>query len=322
MVGIARKSSQAELINASGFGQSGDEFQIKTKKLRTFLSRTLSPALLSRYPDGITFSYPTGPLELPMTDTNDTSLGTDVESKYAWWRTLEVISEYKEFPSAIAYLSNYIAREGPFDGVVGFSQGAALAAIVASWCEAPWVPERSSALATQDIPVTIKAPQRPLKFAICYSGYRATPRYYGGFYSPRIQTPVFSVTGDWDHMVNTTRSQELKESCSNIEIMSHPGTHYVPIGDKYLEPVGDFINRVLMSQCEESSNEFNAALCSSNLNHRALPRKAASINSPVLRPRVRCISRKSYRVYLGRSDVAYKRVAYASELAQSHRNSI
>ncbi|GAU44834.1 hypothetical protein TSUD_238070 [Trifolium subterraneum] len=47
---------------------------------------------------------------------------------YEWFQANQDFTEYKNFDECLVYIENYMLKNGPFDGVLGFSQGAFLAA--------------------------------------------------------------------------------------------------------------------------------------------------------------------------------------------------
>jgi hypothetical protein len=71
----------------------------------------------------------------------------------AWWLTNEDRSEYKRasrptsvcrlvltgagFDETLAYLHEYLVNSAPFDGIMGFSQGGCMAAVLAALVEKP-----------------------------------------------------------------------------------------------------------------------------------------------------------------------------------------
>ncbi|XP_022631532.1 esterase FUS5 isoform X2 [Vigna radiata var. radiata] len=73
-------------------------------------------------------------LELVFLDGQFPSLGrSDVEGifdppYYEWFQANEDFSEYRNFEECLAYIQDFMLKNGPFDGVLGFSQGAILAA--------------------------------------------------------------------------------------------------------------------------------------------------------------------------------------------------
>jgi dihydrofolate reductase len=107
----------------------------------------------------------------------------------------------------LAAVAKVIAEEGPFDGVIGFSQGATMAAMVASLLE----PGRKEAFQHFEKDTSEGAPgipfptafeqlqHSPLKFALLYSGFRAPGARYRAFYeNPPIQTPALHILGTLD----------------------------------------------------------------------------------------------------------------------------
>ncbi|XP_050905401.1 esterase FUS5 isoform X7 [Lathyrus oleraceus] len=47
---------------------------------------------------------------------------------YEWFQANEDFTEYRNFEECLTYVEDYMLENGPFDGVLGFSQGAFLAA--------------------------------------------------------------------------------------------------------------------------------------------------------------------------------------------------
>jgi predicted esterase len=76
-------------------------------------------------------------------------------------------------------------------GVLGFSQGAALAGMLAASLEP------SRAWGTAGLATT----HEPLAFAVCYSGFRAPGERCHGFYEPPISTPILHFIGSLDTVV-------------------------------------------------------------------------------------------------------------------------
>lgn len=155
-------------------------------------------------------------------------------------------------------IADHIHKEGPFDGVVGFSQGAAAAAIVASLLEGPErfqaFEAKSHASATEGMqyPRSLldagrdgaNFVQPPLKFAVCYSGFRApnTPRY-SALYEPHIKTPVLHVLGQVDVVVEEARARALIDVCEGgaRNTVVHPGGHFVPSQKPWLDAAVGFV---------------------------------------------------------------------------------
>ncbi len=195
-----------------GYTQNGHFFSIKTRPLTRTLTKTLSQTY-NVPEDSIEFIYPDGILQLRSPDTSDDASHNIKESSTdmrAWWHNLDGVNPYIHIEETLASLAVLAHTRGPFTGVIGFSQGATLAAMFTAWCESGSVPGRHESMqamakAKQNallLEILSQPPQqRPLDFAVYCSGYRGTPEYYWGFYEPRIGTPTVHVHGRWDTLI-------------------------------------------------------------------------------------------------------------------------
>jgi hypothetical protein len=238
-----------------GFAQSGPFFQIKTRAVSKMLRETISHCYNVMTED-VELVFPTAPLQLRTSDL----IGTCAEGRaflddsdtWAWWRNLDVASRYIGIESSLASLLLLVQQNGPFTGVVGFSQGATLAAMFASWCENGAVPGRSDALreASHDDPLLLQLlsspPQCPLDFALCFSGYRGTPRFYHGFYTPQIATPNIHIIGELDTMISRDNSEDLIASCREPKVVEHQGVHFVPRDVEILNQISKALEGIII----------------------------------------------------------------------------
>lgn len=149
----------------------------------------------------------------------------------AWFMSRE--GKYIGWGVTAAYLTEFIREHGPFDGVIGFSQGACLSGILTAAAEHPdRIPEVSEPILTQ-----------PFRFAISISGFRAADPKFDPLYSEPIQTPVLMIHGENDSIVTNQRAQTLIDRCHNLRVLRHPGEHYVPTS----APWRRFIHDLLVS---------------------------------------------------------------------------
>ena len=89
--------------------------------------------------------------------------------------------------------------------------------------------------------------QRPLRFAVSYSGFVAPGEKYRGFYEPKISTPVLHVLGQLDVVVDEARARTLVAACEEGEkrVVMHPGGHFVPSQKPWLDAVVGFIKECM-----------------------------------------------------------------------------
>lgn len=125
-------------------------------------------------------------LDAPTTSSAATDPDLPLEEQpRAWWRACDD-GTYQQFDQTIDFLNEQFARLGPFDGVFGFSQGACMAALIASAFEDP----------TRYPRFILPPSQGPLRFCIAVSGFQARdPKIQALFPPSGIHTPFLHVLG-------------------------------------------------------------------------------------------------------------------------------
>lgn len=241
-----------------GYTQSGPLFSAKTRALHKAFQKAFSPR-------PVHFSYPTGPIRLQPTDVpgfspdqlDAASQKGDKEEveAYGWWRRKDCDDGtivYKGMEEGLAAVAKCINEEGPFDGVIGFSQGAAAAGIVASLLEGEHRLrgfEEVEKKGGMNFPDSFREKdgfvQTPMKFAVVYSGFRAPGEMYDGFYIPKITTRVLHFIGQLDTVVEEERSRVLVASCEEERVVVHPGGHFLPSQRPWLDACVGFVKEAL-----------------------------------------------------------------------------
>ncbi|KAF8470142.1 serine hydrolase FSH [Kalaharituber pfeilii] len=223
--------SPVRILTLHGYTQSAALFRAKTKSLEKYLQKWV--------PGGVELVYVTAPIRLRMADLPGymnpvkevgvaSAIGTEEGERqgggaeregeggeyYAWWRKNEAAEEYTGLETTCwDFLRNLLAEQGPFDGALGFSQGAALAAILASLLEP------SRLLSPNCIFPPITPPHPPLKFAVCYSGFIAPYTQYSFLYNPKINTPILHFIGEMDTVVEHERTLALVRACEKERVL-------------------------------------------------------------------------------------------------------
>lgn len=241
-------SKTLRILMLHGYTQSGLLFNAKTKALEKSLNKAFP---------GVHLSYPTGPMKLRAADVPgfDTSTVEDESNEveaYGWWRRSNTSEppEYVGFEEGLSVVAEILKTQGPFDGVMGFSQGAALAAMVASLLEGESRMQVFKAAQSKN-KLAIPYPSSfanldhpPLKFCVSYAGFLAPGDRYTAFYEPSITTPLCHFVGSLDTVVEEDRTNLLIEAAGgpqNTSIIVHPGGHFVPNNRQYIDAVVAFI---------------------------------------------------------------------------------
>lgn len=162
----------------------------------------------------------------------------------------------------LAAIGAAIRDAGGVDGVVGFSQGGAAAAMVASLLEdgraeafdaaaqsSGGIKYPNSFLGERSASTAAMPSHGRLKFAVIYSGFYASYPPYEAFYEPKIKTPMLHFIGSLDSVVEESRSLALVNACTDARVIYHPGGHFVPIGKDMVGQLVAFIR----GACRESA---------------------------------------------------------------------
>lgn len=194
---------------------------------------------------GTEFVYPTAPFAIE--PSGPPSKLRALHGSWAWWQQTAFHEIQPDLQAGLDAVMSVLQQEGPFDGIVGFSQGAAMAVMVASLHEAG----REAAFAQADckfpFPAAVATIKHPaFKFIVAISGYTVSHVSYKAFYNPPIRTPTLLVIGSLDTVVEEDISLSLVDSCecadgSKPTIIWHSGGHTIPGSKRELAAIAHFI---------------------------------------------------------------------------------
>lgn len=255
-------SKTLRILMLHGYTQSGPLFNAKTKALEKSLNKAFP---------GVVLSYPTGPMKLRAKDVPgfDTSQvedeGNEVEA-YGWWRRSNTAEppEYVGLEEGLGVVAELLRTQGPFDGVMGFSQGAAMATMVTSLLEGESrkkVFEAAQAKNKLAFPFPssfANLDHPPMKFCVLYAGFIAPGSRYTAFYEPTINTPICHFIGSLDTVVEEERTNLLIDAAGGAEkttVIVHPGGHFVPNNRQYIDAVIGFIKAKLTDAANSAKDE-------------------------------------------------------------------
>lgn len=117
------------------------------------------------------------------------------------------------------YLRTVLETQGPFDGVWGFSQGAATAAILCALVARPWLHPAFSSTPSPGVPW----PPAPFKFAVFCSGYLPLDRRCESWFDSPVNTPALHVLGRSDVVAPNERTLANVPRFSNSRVEWHEG---------------------------------------------------------------------------------------------------
>ncbi|GLU13063.1 hypothetical protein SLE2022_297100 [Rubroshorea leprosula] len=159
---------------------------------------------------------------------------------YEWFRANEDFTEFTNFEECVEYIEEYMIKNGPFDGLLGFSQGAILSAA------APGMQETGAALT--------KVPK--IKFLIIISGAKfggkmlGTPKLAAEAFSSSVKCPSLHFIGEMDFL--REEGVALLDSFVDPVVINHPLGHSIPkLDEKSMEVVLSFIEMMQKMPSEE-----------------------------------------------------------------------
>ncbi|KAI1348851.1 serine hydrolase FSH [Xylaria sp. FL0043] len=265
---VPKGKKELKILMLHGYTQSGPLFSAKTKALNKLLIKALSPAPLNLHP---TLIFPSGPHRLRPSDIpgyvppEDPSLQDGDEDdldNWAWFRKDEASGLYRGIEDGMHRIASAIREAGGVDGVLGFSQGGCMAALVAAALEHPYrTPSTPNNTTTTTTHATwlkeLRAAneERPLQFCVIYSGFHATPADLQWLFEPAIATPTLHFLGGLDTVVEEKRSQALVERCRDPMVLTHPGGHYVPVARDWVMPLVGWLRQRCVEAAKEEPKE-------------------------------------------------------------------
>ncbi|MDO9015869.1 MAG: DUF924 family protein [Deltaproteobacteria bacterium] len=189
-----------KILALHGMRQSGAGFRAGTRKLRNALA------------DVAEFTFVTSPRPYRPAGASHEALDglPDDPKQQAWWHPTEDNLTYEGFDDAVAFLEGVFRKHGPFDGVLGFSQGGTLAAVLAAMQPHPTI---------------------AFSFVICVGAFPSRALAHAGLVKPgSVAVPSAHVYGENDALVAPARSVQLFEvfDPASSVLLKHGGGHFSP----------------------------------------------------------------------------------------------
>ncbi|KAL5606378.1 hypothetical protein BROUX41_002795 [Berkeleyomyces rouxiae] len=247
-----------KVLMIHGYTQSGSLFRSKVRAVEKALLKTLNPIGIT-----LAFLYPTAPIRLSPRDIpgwqpkEDGDEGNDEIDAYGWFRFEENSLTYKGIDKGAATLAAEIRAAGGVDIVLGFSQGAFVAAALAAILEAPHRTPADADQAAWVADLRDANQGKPVKFAVVYSGFISKAMDLMWLYEPKLKTPSLHILGGLDTIVDETRSTALIEKCENPKVYVHPGSHYVPVAREWLNAIAGYFKKYLHDDLQPNKETAN-----------------------------------------------------------------
>jgi len=144
----------------------------------------------------------------------------------AWWKVNPDKTVAYGLRESIELICDFL-KTRKFDGVFGFSQGAAFASIISALLERPHL-YPSFLIDGQSL-------HPPFKFCVAVSGFRLRDPFCDPLFDGQYSTPTLHVIGRNDIVVHEERSKLLVDASSSKRVEEHDGGHFVPFKRHWLK---------------------------------------------------------------------------------------
>ncbi|KAJ3347463.1 Ovarian cancer-associated protein 2 [Allomyces javanicus] len=235
MTPASGSAQRLRILCLHGYTQNASVFSKRTAALRKSFKKRAE------------FVYVTAPLYTADFDTTEADAEdlADVgdEGPRAWFRREEqpVFREWG-YDESFSLLKTVLETQGPFDAVLGFSQGANMAALLAMRMH-PNAPNG---------PLTTAHP--PLRFAILSSGFVSRDSDLAPlFHAPVAPWPIptLHIWGAADEWVPANRSRDLAAAFANAAVYEHAGGHFLPTKAPDRAVIAEFLDAVVNGETDE-----------------------------------------------------------------------
>lgn len=157
-----------------------------------------------------------------------------VEQERGWWfskpersyRALDETDVCIGYEDSLQLILSEFEAHGPFDGILGFSQGASFVSLLC---------------------ILRKDPKYRLdfKFAIIIAGFKSLLSNHRHMYDDPIDCPSFHTVGESDAVIPSQSSEELQSAFINPVVYRHNGGHYMPASPQLRTAIMEFITPFL-----------------------------------------------------------------------------
>jgi len=161
---------------------------------------------------------------------------------FEWFQFNKEFTEYTNLDECISYLCDYMVKNGPFEGLLGFSQGATLSALLIGY--------QSQGKVLSDHP--------PIKFMVSISGSKfRDPSICNIAYKDPIKVKSVHFIGEKDWL--KIPSEELASAFVDPIIIRHPQGHTVPrLDDASVKLLSEWSSNILEDHKNEDVNVTEA----------------------------------------------------------------
>ena len=193
--GNAAKKEVPKILCLHGYRQTSTTFYEKLGAFRKMVGKKCSLRLLN------------APHLVPNPEESDEQRGWWFSQPHGYFKSDDVSDCDKGFEESLDLIRKTIQEEGPFQGIMGFSQGAALTVLLCMM------------------------PEFKFDFAMVFAPFKSVCSKHDKFYQS-VDIPTLYVVGDGDQVIHPSQSEALLAYFTKATVVKHDGGHFVPATSK------------------------------------------------------------------------------------------
>ncbi|CAO3631764.1 unnamed protein product [Cunninghamella echinulata] len=165
---------------------------------------------------------------------------------FGWWLPKEdeiqpTDDSFVGFKESIEVVKDILTKEGPFDGIFGFSQGAAFASMLTAALE-------NKSLLPEYFPNDFQHP--PFRFAMVAASFIPDRPIAHRIFSSKIKTPSIHMIGEKDSLIVPEQMETLANAFEDPIFLRHSGGHVVPSNAPSRNEISSFVSKFVKTSSE------------------------------------------------------------------------
>ncbi|XP_052809706.1 esterase OVCA2-like isoform X2 [Mya arenaria] len=165
----------------------------------------------------------------------------------------------KGYQESLDMVTEVFKTQGPFDGILSFSQGASFASLLCGIQQQNPDINQSIAIIIAKIEINARNGRysfahSPIKFnfVILVAGFKSRQSAHEHLYKEKITVPSLHVFGDTDKVIQKDMSEALLQHFVEPVILQHEGGHFIPTTGAHKQVYTQFLQKMLDSRASNS----------------------------------------------------------------------
>jgi len=227
-----------------GYRQNDNSFREKTGAFRK---------MIGKYCEFTFIKAPHHVLPMSAEDINQDQRGWWFSRENDYFKADDASDCDKGFEGSLDLIQKTFELHGPFDGIIGFSQGAALLSLLC--------------LIKTRAPETL-SPSVKFDFAVMVAAFKSKSTKHAKWYAKedngdqaitKVTIPTLHVMGTEDRVIKKHLSEELLDLFDEPHKLFHSGGHYIPATSKQKEAYCKFLHKVSQLRTDDPAVAAAAA---------------------------------------------------------------